>query len=250
MASTFRSSAILTVLLALAAGAWVISGQTTSRPLDETVVYTNDGLRLEAYLYWPAGPGPFPLVIHRHSGDEPAPRWGAIVGRLLTETGYALLAVERRGVGKSEGGELPVAVLRGQRGVEATGEDRDRVARLRVARLTAEAGDVLAGLEHVTRDRASRIDVQRIAIMGYSAGGSVAVLAAARSDRFRAVITQAPNAVNWTREAALREAVIRAARNLHVPTLCMVAENDNTTESARSVCDALKAAGAAANLIT
>ena len=77
----------------------------------------------------------------------------------------------------------------------------------------------------------------------------MAVLAAARSDRFGAVITQAPSSVNWTRDPALREAVIGAARRLHIPTLCMVAENDNTTESARSVCDAVKASGAVANLI-
>ena len=119
----------------------------------------------------------------------------------------------------------------------------------RVTGMERAAGDMLAALAHLTRDSPSRIDGQRIAIMGYSAGGSVAVLAAARSDRFRAVITQAPSSVSWNREPALREAIIGAARRLRVPTLCQVAENDNTTESARSVCDAVKGSGTLSNLI-
>ncbi len=226
-----------TALLVFAAGIWVITSQTTRLPY-ETLRYTNDGLRLEAYLYKPVGPGTFPLVIHRHSGTDPGTRWGAVLAPLLTDAGYAVMVPERRGIGNSEG----------QRFTEV-GDDRDRVGRLRAAHLNAEAGDVLAALDHAARARASRIDVQRIAIMGYSAGGSVAVLAATRSDRFRAVITQAPSSVSWTLEAPLREAVIGAARRLRVPTLCQVAENDNTTESARSVCAAVKAGGAVANPI-
>jgi dienelactone hydrolase len=238
MATTFRSTVLFTASLAIAAGTWVISGQNTTGPQYETVRYTNDGLRLEAYLYTPAGPGPFPLVIHRHSGNDPAPRWGAVIARLLTDAGYAVLVPQRRGTGNSEG-QLFTEI----------GDDRDRIGRLRAAFNTAETGDVLAALEAVTRDSGSRIDVQRVAIMGYSAGGSVAVLAAARSDRFRAVIAQAPSTVSWTLEAPFRDAILSAARQVRVPTLCLVAENDNTTESARSICDAVKASGAVASLI-
>jgi hypothetical protein len=75
MATTFGSNAIFTALLAFAAGTWVIAGQTTSGPPYETVRYINDGLRLEAYLYRPTGSGPFPLVIHRHSGTDQVTRW-------------------------------------------------------------------------------------------------------------------------------------------------------------------------------
>ena len=72
MATTFRSTVLFTASLAIAAGTWVIPGQNTTSPQYETVRYTTDGLRLEAYLYTPAGPGPPPLVIHRHSGNDPA----------------------------------------------------------------------------------------------------------------------------------------------------------------------------------
>lgn len=238
--SLLRSHTTLAALSFLMVGTF-LTERTLSAWQDvmtvETLRYTNDGLHLEAYLYRPAGGGPFPLVVHGHSGRDPATRWGAVIARLLTDAGYAVLVPERRGVGNSEG----------QRFTEV-GDGRDLAARL-VADLTADTGDVLAALAHVTRDSASRIDGRRVAIMGYSAGGSVAVLAAARSDRFRAVITQAPSSVNWTREPPLREAVIGAARRLRIPTLCQVAENDNTTESARSVCDTVKTSGAMANLI-
>jgi dienelactone hydrolase len=238
LASTSHSRAAFAVAFVVAASAWVVAGQTTSGPPYGTVRFTNDGLRLEAYLYRPTGVGPFPLVVHRHSGTDPATRWGAVIARLLTDAGYAVLLPERRGTGGAEG----------QRFTEF-GDDRGRIARLRAAFNAAEAGDVLAAIEQVTRDTAFRIDPNRLAIMGYSAGGSVAVLAASRSDRVRAVITQAPSSVSWTLEAPLRDAVLAAARRIRVPTLCMVAENDNTTESARSVCEAVIAGGAVAKLI-
>ena len=147
-----------------------IAGQTSRGPSHETVLYTNDGVRLEGSLYRPAGPGPFPLVIHVHSGPDTA-AWAPVLGRLLGDAGYATM----------------ISGIRGQPFEPAQ----------RVTGMERAAGDMLAALAHLTRDSPSRIDGQRIAIMGYSAGGSVAVLAAARSDRFRAVITQAPSSVSW-----------------------------------------------------
>jgi hypothetical protein len=46
-------------------------------PVPETVVYANAGERIEAQLYKPAGSGPFPLVIHVHSGPDTA-AWGPV----------------------------------------------------------------------------------------------------------------------------------------------------------------------------
>ena len=188
----------------------------------QTIVYTNNGERIEAQLFKPAGPGPFPLLIHVHSGPDMA-AFGPILARLLGTAGYATM----------------IATIRGQPFEPAT----------RVEGMKRAARDVLAGVDHLTRDTTSGIDAQRIAIAGYSAGGSVAVLAAAGSDRFRAVITEAPHSVGWSQEPALREAVVSAAHRLRVPTLCLVAENDNTTESARSVCAAAKDGGASSSLI-
>jgi pimeloyl-ACP methyl ester carboxylesterase len=191
-------------------------------PASQTIVYTNNGERVEAQLYKPGGPRPFPVVMHVHSGPDTA-AFGPILARVLGTAGYATM----------------IATIRGAPFDPAT----------RVEGLKRAARDMLAAVDHLTLDTTSGIDAQRIAISGYSAGGSVAVLAAAGSDRFRAVITEAPSSVNWSRESALRDVVIGAAHRLRVPTLCLVAENDNTTESARSVCDAAQDSGAPSNLI-
>ena len=141
LAGTSHSRA-LAVAFVVAARAWVGAGQTTIGAPYGTVRLTNDGLRLEAYLYRPVGAGPFPLVVHRHSGARSRDTLGC--GHRSPHAGYAVLLPERRGTGSAEG----------QRFTEV-GDDRDRIGRLRAAFNAAEAGDVLAAVEQVTRDTAS-----------------------------------------------------------------------------------------------
>jgi dienelactone hydrolase len=123
----------------------------------------------------------------------------------------------------------------------------DRGSRF-VARLDAESKDVLAALDYVVRQPESPIDAKRIAIMGWSFGGIVTTLAAAAPDRFRVAIVQAPGALNWDRSADLRSALIAAARKIRVPCECAAAENDLTTESARTICGTIKKNGVVTDL--
>jgi dienelactone hydrolase len=153
---------------------------------------------------------------------------------LLTAAGYAVLVPERQGYGKSEGRTF----------TEDVGADRD--ARF-ITRLQAETDDALAALGSAQEESAN-IDGRRVAIMGWSFGGIVTVLAAARAERFKAVVTQAPGALNWDRSPALRTALLDAASRIHSPIQCLVAENDATTESAKQICAKAKAAGASASL--
>ena len=95
---------------------------------------------------------------------------------------------------------------------------------------------MLAAVDDVTRDPSLRIDSKRAAVMGWSFGGIVTTLAAARGPRFAAVVVQAPGALNWDRSSDLRAALTKAATRIAVPIQCAVAENDRTTESARAVC--------------
>ena len=193
----------------------------------ETRFYAHDGLRLESYLYRPAGPGPYPLVVYNHGSatpDEEKKEWPApFIARLLVPAGYAVLVPERRGYARSEGKAFS----------EEIGADRG--ARY-VARMEEEAGDVVAAADDVTRDPDLRVDTKRVAIMGWSFGGIVTTLAAAHGPRFAAVVVQAPGALNWDRSSDLRKALTKAATRIEVPIQCMVAENDATTESARAVC--------------
>ena len=204
----------------------------------ETLFYTHDGLRLEAYLYKPAGDGPFPLVVYNHGSttpDQERTEWPApYIARLLVPAGYAVLVPERRGYAKSEGAQFSVEI----------GQDRGERY---VARMRAEAGDVNAALDYVRASDRS-IDGKRVAIMGWSFGGIVTTLAAAARERYAAVVVQAPGALNWDKSEPLRTAMADAAREIRAPVHCAVAENDATTESARAVCAAASAAGARATL--
>jgi dienelactone hydrolase len=206
-----------------------------SAPPHETFFYQHDGLRLEAYFYRPEGDGPFPLVVYNHGSAPPGQErveWPAgFMGYLLPPAGYALLVPERRGYGQSEGQPFS----------EEIGSDRGPRY---VARMQAEAGDLLAAADHVTRDPAFRIDPRRRALIGYSFGGIVTTLAASGRDDFAAVVVQAPGALNWSRSPELRAALTSAAEKISVPIQCLVAENDATPESARAVCAAVKDAPA------
>jgi dienelactone hydrolase len=214
----------------------------TSQPRPDSTAYTtifyhNGPLELEGYLYRPNGDGPFPVVIYNHgsrAGFERVERPFGFIGRLLTSAGYAVLVPERRGYGKS-GGEIfadEIGTDRGERYVN---------------RLRAESEDVLAALPFLAT--VGWVDTSRVAIMGWSFGGIVSVLAASQEPRFFAVVNQAGGALTWSHSPALQLALPEAARRIRSPLICMGAENDATTENIIRVCDAAKKAGVNATRI-
>lgn len=130
---------------------------------EEEVVYTNEkaGVRLAGTLTIPPGAGPHPAVV-LISGSGAQDRDETIMGHrpflvladYLTRRGFAVLRTDDRGVGGSTG-NLDTSI-------------------------TADlAEDVLVGVAYLkTRPE---IDAKRIALVGHSEGGLVAVLAAARA---------------------------------------------------------------------
>ena len=233
---------LVLALVLLARTATAQSGTPVAPPLPyDTLFYQHDGLKLEAYLYKPAGTGPFPLVVYNH-GSAPAGRRTPGVGRRRSSpassvpAGYAVLVPERRGYGKSEGrrfseeiGRRPwTGVCRAHAG-RGGRHQRRRRARAGAARLVDRPS------------RASRSWARRSA-------ASCTTLAASRSARFAAAAVQAPGALNWERSESLRAALLQAAAKIKVPLQCVVAENDATTASAREICAAAAASGARATL--
>src|SRR6185503_9899684 len=90
-----RSPRLGAALLVASVVVSTVAAQPPSPLPYETRFYAHDGLRLEAYLYRPSGPGPFPLVVYNH-GSAPAgeegKEWPApFVARLLVPAGYAVL---------------------------------------------------------------------------------------------------------------------------------------------------------------
>lgn len=212
------------------------SEETTGTLPYTELFYEHDGLRLQSYLFKPASGGPFPLVIYNHGlrfGDERAQRPFFYVARLLTDAGYAVLVLERRGYGASAGPTFRE---------EVRGDYRD----LFVARVVAETGDALAAIDTIGGE--PEIDASKIAMMGWSFGALVSVFAAARTDRLFGVVNQAGGSLNFLRSSPLRDALEEAARTLTTPVYCMVAKNDGTVDGARRVHDILAARGVPAEL--
>jgi dienelactone hydrolase len=205
-------------------------------PPYSTIFYQSGPLRIEAYVYKPAGDGPFPLIVYNHGSrdgqdrvEQPAP----FIGRVFTNAGYAVLVPERRGYGKSEG-----PMLREEIGVDL---DQKLLSRLR-----EEAGDVLAATESLKAE--PFVDTARVGIMGWSFGGVASVFAARNNRAFFAVVDQAGGALTWARSRPLQTALREAAAQIPSPILCMDAENDATTDAVKNVCDAARARGVSADL--
>lgn len=193
----------------------------------QDVFYSSGNLRIQAYLYVPEGDGPFPVVIYNHGtrdGRERMPTPFPHIGRMLTRAGYAVFVPERRGYGKSTG----------ETWWQEAGGDPSRV----VSRLQAETDDVLAGIDYLRG--LPQVDAKRLALIGWSFGGIVTMLATARSTAFLAAVDQAGGALTWDANGYVRSALIAAAEKSTTPTLFMVAKNDRTTASVTALADIFK----------
>lgn len=114
--------------------------------------------RQVADMHRPVGPGPFPVVVVLHGGYWQPPYTKLIMRPLcvdLARRGYAVLNVEYRRLGR-EGGGWPY-----------TFDD------------VATAIDHLAGAE---LGAAAALDLDRVTLLGHSAGGQLALWAAGRPE--------------------------------------------------------------------
>jgi dienelactone hydrolase len=196
-------------------------------PKYQDVFYGSGNLRIQAYLYRPDGDGPFPAVIYNHGSRDDRERTPSPfphIGKMLTRAGYAVLVPERRGYGKSDG-----EIWR-----QEVGNDQARL----IPRLQAETDDVLAGVDYLRG--ISYVDTKRLAVMGWSFGGVVTMLAASRSTAFLVAVDQAGGALTWHGNSYMRSALIGAAEKSATPTLFMVAKNDRTTASVTTLADIFK----------
>jgi len=149
-----------------------------SRPNDESVRIQSNGFTLAGTISKPVDPGtkPLPAVVFI-GGSGPADRdefvYGIpVLGQLagtVSDAGFITLRYDRRGVGQS-GGRAESATL------------ADFTEDLRAAvKLLSDRKDV---------------DGKRIAVVGHSEGGAVALLAAAKDKRIAAVVLLAANGVS------------------------------------------------------
>jgi dienelactone hydrolase len=122
---------------------------------EEEVRFRNGGVELAGTLLLPEGPGPHPAVVFLH-GSGPEGRWASTyLARRVVRGGTAALIWDKRGVGESAGS-------------------------WEAASFEDQAGDAAAAVA-LLRSRPD-IDRDRVGIHGHSQGGTIAPLAAVRSN--------------------------------------------------------------------
>ena len=219
------------LLAGLAAAALPLLSSAPAWAEDYTEIsYPSGNLRISGYLYRPAGTGPFPTIIYNHGSREgherqPVP-WVRLAGLYLS-VGYAVLVLERRGYGKSDGPTWTDAV------------GRDTTSRF-IDRCEAEADDVLAAVDFL--GTVPFADRSRLGIVGWSLGGIVTLFAIARSKAFRVAVDQAGGVLTWRRSAALQTALTDAVRKASCPVLLLDAENDAAPEAIPALARVMEAA--------
>jgi dipeptidyl aminopeptidase/acylaminoacyl peptidase len=202
---------------------------------------------LEATLYRPDGPGPFPLLVLSH-GTPRNPRQRVARERLtynaqsweFVSLGFAVVIPMRRGYSHS-GGDY----------AEAEGScDR---AHFYAAGLES-AQDLRATVKYVTA--LPGIDPHRLVLAGYSSGGFASLILASQGlPGLRGVIIFNGGRGSTKRRNCSPERLIAACalagRTLRVPTLWVYGENDSyfPPRLARKMCAAFRRAGGRAEFV-
>lgn len=190
------------------------------------------GAELRGVLYRPKGSGPFPTLLYAH-GSAPG-AWSneafEAVSRSFTARGWALFAPYRRGQGlSSQAGRYLADEIAAARTAGGPAHAQARLARLLA---TDHMDDQQAAFAWLARQ--PFVDQQRIAVMGNSFGGIIALLSAQRLP-VCAAIDAAGAADSWDRSPALRRLMTDAATTAPPPILLMQAANDYSLAPSRTL---------------
>ncbi len=213
----------------------------------QKVVVPCGELRLKAQLWKPDREGSFPAVLFSHgSGTDASHTAGmkmtdaaAKLAPLFLQHGYAYLYLFRRGQGLSaDQGPFMQDLL--QREMRLNGVDARNRLHLRL--LTVDhLDDTLAALAFLKA--APGVDPKRIAIVGHSFGGLLALLATERDPTVRAAVTFGAGAAAWSESSQLRDRMRDAVRKANAPILLIHAANDFSTAPGIDLAAELEKAG-------
>lgn len=209
----------------------VSAGQSAQSIAPQTVEVPNGNLRLKAFLWKPAGPGPFPAVLFSH-GRSDAPQQHSrkltitaaaeILGPVFARHGYAFLYLFRRGEGLSaDQGPFIGDLLQRERA--AQGNEARKHLQF-VLMTTDHFSDASAGLAFLKS--LPEVDSHRIAVAGHSFGGQLTILTAESDSTVRAAVTFGAAAGSWDASSEVRARLLTAMRKITVPIMLIHTMND------------------------
>lgn len=166
---------------------------------------TSDGLTLRGTLYLPPGEGPFPAALWVHGSGRADRRGAGTWPWILNDLGIAVLAVDKRGVGESDGRyEMP-------------GGGHDNLPHMK-----RRSGDVRAGLAALAERSDIRSD--RVGLIGGSQAGWVIPMAAADNPLVRFSVILSGGATNISIEGVYSRLAREDGSGVDAPTIESVLE--------------------------
>jgi dienelactone hydrolase len=183
---------------------------------------------LKGLIWIPAGRGPFPAVLFAHGsygGSDLVhdPVSDAVkLGTLFVEKGYIFFVPFRRGVGLSAKEGINSTDLMDQAFAKEGQEGRNRVQLQQLE--SFQLADMMAALDCL-RAR-PEVDRNRMAILGHSFGGSLAILVADGAPGLKAAIIFSGGGYSWDRSFSLRQLLINAVKSINMPVMIIHANND------------------------
>jgi dienelactone hydrolase len=184
---------------------------------------TPSGGELRGVLYRPPGDGSFPVLIYAHGSAPGALSHEAFeaVAPAFTSRGWAVFAPYRRGQGLSrDAGPYVRDEVEAARKAGGMERAQAQLARLLAADHMDDQSKAFAWLS-----RQPFAERRRIAVMGNSFGGIIALLSAERLP-VCAAVDAAGAAESWKEAPALQALMKRAAKGARAPVLFIQAEND------------------------
>jgi carboxymethylenebutenolidase len=218
----------------------VAMGQSSVPVAPQIVEISSGRLHLKAFLWKPAGPGPFPAVLFNHGrSNDPQQHTrnltitaaAQILGPVFVKHGYVFLYLFRRGEGLSaDQGPFIGDLLAREK--SAKGEDARKHLQF-VLMTTDHLDDAVSALSFLKSLR--EVDAHRIAVAGHSFGGQLALLVAERDSTVRVAITFAAAAGSWDGSSELRARMLTAVRNITGPILLLHAANDYSVAAGQAM---------------
>jgi carboxymethylenebutenolidase len=234
--------------IALLAAACAREGGSAETPLTGAVVEYGrapSGAALRGALYLPPGAGPFPVLLYAHGSAPGALSNEAFeaIAPAFTRRGWAVFAPYRRGQGLSRGaGPSIMDEIGAARKAGGPDQAQARLARLLATDHMDDQSQAFAWLS-----RQPFADRRRIAAMGNSFGGVIALLSAERL-AICAAVDAAGAAESWADAPAVRALMTQAAARARAPVLFMQARNDFDLAPSRALHAAMVEAGRPAEL--